>query len=128
MNVKNFIVGGIVGGLADFLLGYLFYGLLFKENFATGGKENMSLIFLGCMTFGFFVSYIFNQWAGISTAVSGLKAGAIVGFFIGLHGNFFMNSMNPAPDYKLMGLDMIIMIIMSAIVGAIVGLVIGKLK
>lgn len=128
MNVKNFIVGGIVGGIADFLLGFLFYGFLFKENFATGGEENMTLIFLGCMTFGFFVSYIFNQWASISTAVSGLKGGAIIGFFIGLHGNFFMNAMNAAPDYKLMGLDMIIMIVMSGIVGAIVGLVIGKMK
>lgn len=128
MNVKNFIVGGIVGGIAEFLLGFLFYGFLFKKNFATGGQENMALIFLGCMTFGFFVSYIFNQWAGISTAVSGLKAGAIIGFFIGLHGNFFTNAMNAAPDYKLMGLDMIIMIVMSAIVGAIVGLLIGKMK
>jgi hypothetical protein len=122
MNVKNFIVGGIVGGIAEFLLGFLFYGFLFKENFATNGQENITL------TFGFFVSYIFNQWAGISTAVSGLKAGAIIGFFVGLHGNFFTNAMNAAPNYKLMSLDMIIMIVMSAIVGAIVGLLIGKMK
>ncbi len=33
MNVKNFIVGGIVGGIVDFLLGWLFYGMLFKDIF-----------------------------------------------------------------------------------------------
>jgi hypothetical protein len=128
MNVKNFIVGGIVGGLADFLLGWLFYGFLFKEQFAAGGTENMTLIFLGCLTFGFFVSLIFNQWAGISTAGSGLKAGALIGLFVGLHGNFFMNATIANPDYTLMGLDLIIMVAMSALVGALVGLVIGKFK
>ena len=128
MNVKNFIIGGIVGGIANFLLGWLFYGTLFADSFGGGNPENMPFIALGCMTFGFFVSFIFNQWAQISTAITGAKAGAIIGFFIGLHGNFFMNSTNPTPDYKLIALDMVIMIVMSAVVGALVGLVNGKIK
>lgn len=128
MNVKNFVVGGIVGGIVNFLLGWLFYGELFAEYFGGGHPENMPFIALGCLTFGFFVSYIFTHWAQISTLATGAKAGAIIGFFVGLHGNFFMNAMNQTPNYKLIGLDMVIMIVMSAIVGALVGLVNGKMK
>lgn len=128
MNVKNFIVGGIVGGITNFLLGWLFYGFLFKDSFSSNGTENMIFIFLGCMTFGFFISYIFNQWAEISNAIAGLKVGAIIGLFIGLYSNFFMNSTNPNPDFSLIGLDMIIVIVMSAAVGLSVAVVNGKMK
>ena len=128
MNVKNFIIGGIVGGIANFLLGWLFYGELFAEHFGGGHPDNMPFITLGCLTFGFFVSFIFSKWAQISTFATGAKAGAVIGFFIGLHANFFVNSTNPTPDYKLIGLDMVIMIVMSVIVGALVGLVNGKMK
>lgn len=128
MNVKNFIVGGIVGGIADYLLGWLFYGILFKENFGGKDPENMLFIALGCMTFGFFISYIFTKWAQISTWATGLKAGAVIGLFCGLQSNFFSNSMNATPDYQIIGLDMAIMIVMGAIVGAVVGAVNGMMK
>jgi hypothetical protein len=128
MNVKNFIVGGIVGGIANFLLGWLFYGTLFADSFGGGNPENMLFIMLGCMTFGFFVSYIFNQWAQISTLATGATAGGIIGLFIGLHANFFANSGNLNPNYNLIALDLVIMIVMSALVGAVVGFTIGKMK
>jgi xanthine/uracil permease len=33
MKTKNFLVSGIVGGIVYFLLGWLFYGFLFKDFF-----------------------------------------------------------------------------------------------
>jgi hypothetical protein len=84
-------------------------------------------IFLGCMTFGFFVSFIFTRWAGISNLISGLKAGAIIGFFSSLYMNLFMYSNIPI-DYKTFAIDVLISIVLSAGVGAAVALVIGKLK
>jgi hypothetical protein len=33
MNVKNFIIGGIVGGIVNFLLGWIIYGMLLKDFF-----------------------------------------------------------------------------------------------
>lgn len=128
MNVKNFLIAGIVGGIVDFLLGWLFYGFLFKDAFATGEGENMTFIFLGCMSVGLFVSYIFTKWASISTPATGLKGGAVIGVFMGLYSNLFFNATNPTPDYKLMGLDMAIMIVMLAVVGAAVAAVNGKMK
>ena len=128
MNVKNFLVSGIVGGIIYFLLGWLLYGILFKDAFQTTGNENMLFIFLGCMTFGFFVSYIFIKWAGISNVVTGFMSGAVIGLFFGLYSNFFMNSMTSEINYQTMGLDIVITIVMSALVGAAIALVNGKLK
>ncbi len=33
MNTKNFLIGGIIGGVVFFLLGWLFYGYLLTEFF-----------------------------------------------------------------------------------------------
>lgn len=128
MNVKNFIVGGIVGGIVDWLLGWLFYGMLFASNFGGGEPANMMFIVLGCFSFGFFMSYIFTNWAQISTFAGGLKGGAIVGLFCALLSNFFQNGNNATPDYNLIMLDIGIMLVMGAIVGGVVGMLNGKMK
>jgi hypothetical protein len=128
MNMKKILVSGIVGGIVEFLLGWLFYGILFKNSFPANGNENFLMIFLGCMTFGFFVSFIFTKWAGISNLTTGLKAGAVIGLFFGLYSNFFMNSMTKEINYQTMGLDIVITIVMAALVGAVIALVNGKLK
>ncbi|HEX8575576.1 MAG TPA: hypothetical protein VF677_04705 [Flavobacterium sp.] len=126
MNVKNFIVAGLVGGIVNFLLGWLFYGILFKKYFPSGEQENMLFIALGCFTFGFFVSYIFVRWAAITIWSTGFKAGAVIGFFTSLFMNFFANSMSNTPDYKIMALDVAILTIISGLVGIAVALSNGK--
>lgn len=128
MNVKNFLVAGIVGGIVDFLLGWLLYGMLFKDNFGGKDPENMVFIFLGCMSFGFLISYVFTNWSHTTAASAGLKGGAVLGLFAGLQSNFFGNAMNATPDYQLIGLDLAIMIVMGALVGAAVAMVNGKMK
>lgn len=116
MNVKKFIVGGIVGGIINFLLGWLFYGILFKDIYPPGESMNMTFIFLGCMTAGFFVSYIFNRFGSISNVMTGLTTGAVVGFFTSLSMNLFMYS-NKEMDCKNMAMDIAISIIITAIMG-----------
>ncbi|MCZ8196756.1 MAG: hypothetical protein O9267_04045 [Flavobacterium sp.] len=130
MNAKNFIVGGIVGGIVDFLLGWLFWGILFADFFpATDeSKMNMLFIFLGCMTFGFFISYIFSKWAHIATAVTGASAGAVIALFMSLFHNFFYYGNNLTPDYKVLIMDVALTVVCGAIVGSIIGFVNGKMK
>lgn len=127
MNVKKLIVGGIVGGIVDYLLGGLFYGVLFTNVYPETPEMKHEFILLGCMTFGFFVSYLFNQLATISDAATGLKAGAIIGLLSGLYMNFFMYANQPV-DYNLMLTDIGISVVMGAVVGAAVALVNGKIK
>ena len=90
MNTNKFILSGIAGGVAVFLLGYLIYGLLLM-NFmaahagpATGvARDQSHLLFpyllLGNVLYGFLLAYIFGK-AGIATLSKGLVAGAIIGF------------------------------------------------
>ena len=128
MNEKRFLVSGTIAGIAFFLLGWLFYGIIFKDFFLKNENENMLFIFLGCMTLGFFLSYIFTKWTGIVRLNTGLFTGATIGLFIGLYTNFVFYSMTNAVPYKTMGIDIAITVITSAIVGAIIAVCNSKIK
>ena len=127
MNTKNFIVGGLVGGIVNFLLGWLFYGYLFADKFPGGDEMNIVYIFLGCLTFGLFLSYVFNKWAGISTASGGLNAGLIIGLFTGLWGVFFRYS-DQVGEYSMMALTLGIDVVVAAAMGLCMGFVASKMK
>ena len=129
MNLKNVSLSGLAGAIVNYLLGWLFYGMLFKDNFPQPeeSSESLLLIFLGCLTFGLFVTYIFNHWAQIKTLSTGAKAGAIIGLFLGLYWNFFNMAMDTSITVQMFLLDMALTIVMSAITGAVIGLVLGKL-
>ena len=130
MNVKNFIVGGIVGGIVDFLLGWVVYGMLLKDTFPMedGAKENMMFIFLGCMSFGFLVSWVFSQGEGISNMAAGIKMAIGIALFMGLCSHFFMNMTKETIDVKLMAIDIIASMVLATGVGAAVAMVNGKMK
>ena len=129
MKTKNFLVSGIVGGIVDFFLGWIFYGMIFKDSFPQPEEStnSMVMIFLGCITFGLFIAYIFTKWASISTVTTGAKAGAIISLFIGLAMNFFNLAMDSTAAMQTAALDVAIGIVMGAIIGAVIGAVNGKL-
>jgi hypothetical protein len=130
MKTKNFLVSGVVAGIVYFLLGWLFFGILFKDFFpeqSDESAENMLMIFLGCLTYGLFIAYIFTKWAQISTATTGLKAGAIIGLFTALFYNFFNMAMMSSATYEMFALDTAITIISTGIIGAIAGAINGKM-
>tara|TARA_R110002049_G_scaffold71370_1_gene183863 strand:+ start:22507 stop:22899 length:393 start_codon:yes stop_codon:yes gene_type:complete len=130
MKTKKFIIAGIVGGIVNFLLGWLFYGILFLDTFPQPEENSQAMlfIFLGCLTFGLFIAYIYTYWAQISTAGAGAKAGAIIGLFVSLFYNFFNLSMLSDATIQLAALDVGISIVMSTIVGATIAMANGKLS
>lgn len=127
MNVKSFILSSLIGGVVYFLLGWLFYGFLFTEIYPSSDSQNLLFVFLGCLFFAILLAYIFLQWASISTAASGAKAGAFLSLLIGLSNNFFMYS-NKAMNLTSFLTDVAIMMVIGAVVGAIVALVINNTK
>jgi hypothetical protein len=127
MNVKNLLVSGVVGGIINFLLGWVFYGMLFNDIYPEGEDMNLVFTFLGCLTFGLFIAFIFIKWAGITIPITGMKAGAIIGFFTSLSMNFFMYSNKPV-NYQNIILDVAISIVIGALVGAGVAFTLGKMK
>ena len=127
MNTKNFLVAGTIGGIVNFLLGWVFYGMLFSAFFPEGEEMNLVFTFLGCLTSGLFIAFIFAKWARITAPLTGLKAGAIIGLFTSLSMNFFMFS-NKAVDYKYIALDTVISMVISSLVGAAVAVILAKMK
>lgn len=127
MKTKSFLAAGIAGGVIDFLLGWLFYGILFKDYLPGSENENLLFIFLGCLTFGLFVSYIFVKLANITTGLTGLKAGAAIGLLNSLYISFFSFAARE-PDYNLFAIEIVVGITMGALVGAAIGAVNGSLS
>ena len=131
MNVKNFLIGGVIGGIVDFLMGWLVYGILLKDTFPKpdgAGAENMMFIFLGCMAFGFMISYIFAQGEGVSNYVTGIKVAAGVALFMSLANNFFYCMYKDSMDVKMVAIDVVASIVLASVVGAVIAMVNGKMK
>ena len=130
MNKKTFLVAGLVGGIVDWLLGWLFYGIILADFFPepSDSTKTMVCILAGCLTFGFFISYIYNKWAKISTAKTGAMAGAIIGFFMGLNASLFNMALVKGVTYQMFAIDLLTSIVIAAIVGAVVGVLNGKLN
>ena len=118
MNTKSFLLSGIVGAIVYFLLGWLFYGVLFPE--LHGNSEPcMWMIALGCLFMALLIALIFNRWANISTFSTGLKAGFVIGLLYSLSMCFFWFSS------KCISTDFFITVAIETISLAIVGGAIG---
>lgn len=132
MNAKNFLVSGIVGGLVNFLLGWLLYGIVFESQFPVkeGDVMNITMIALGSLLSGLFVAYIFTKWAHISNWMTGIKSGATLGLFLALYWNFFINVKKSTDniDWQIFGLDTVLTIVLTALTGAAIAIVCNKIK
>lgn len=133
MDTKKFLTGTVVGGITNFILGFIFYAVLFGDFFANNGggatgvdkTENMvwwSLI-LGNFAIGALLSYIFIKWAHISTFNSGLRAGAVIGFLMALGFDLIMFGTSYFLNFTATIVDIAIATVMTALVGGAIGAV-----
>lgn len=136
MNTKT-IIAGLIGGIASFFLGWLFYGMLFKETLAgfagsaTGvWRADNEMIFwaliLGNLILGLLIAYIFSGWAGITTFAGGAQAGAIIGFLFTFGSNMIGYSVTNIMHLNGSLLDVGISTFMWAICGGLVGWWLGR--
>jgi hypothetical protein len=129
MNVKNFIICGIVGGITDFLLGWLVYGvLLHDETMPDAGKENLLLIFAGCLCGGFILSFICTHSTPITTWMGGMKVGAVIALLMHLWYGFFEAMYKDSVDVKMMAIGGLTSLVLGGIVGGVIATVNGKIK
>ena len=128
MNTKSFILSGIVGTIVSFLLGFLFYGLIFTDLHPEGTESSMFFIFLGCLFYAFMFALIFNRWAHISKFSTGAKAGFLIGLLWSLSMIFFMNSSQGVLDYYNTIIMVAVDAVSAAIMGGVIALVIGNTK
>lgn len=138
MNTKNLIVGGIVGGVVYFLLGWLFYGNLlhdyFKENPGTATNVNRTMeemvwwaLIAGNLLFGFLLSYVFSK-SGVASISSGMVTGGIIGLLACSGVDLVMYATTNIDSKRAIAADIATFTVMSAITGAVVGAVLGMLN
>jgi len=133
MDTKKFLIGTAVGGITYFILGYLFYGLLFMDYFnsnlgsATGVYKTDDLVWWSLLLGNFagagLLTYIFLMWAHISTFQSGLRAGTVIGLLMTLSWDLIGYATSNILNLQASLMDVVIGTIMTAIAGAAIGAV-----
>ena len=133
MDTKKFLIGTVVGGFTYFILGYLFYGLLFMDYFngnlgsATGVYKTDDLIWWSLLLGNFagagLLTYIFLMWAHISTFQSGLRAGTVIGLLMTLSWDLISYATSNILNLQASLMDVVIGTIMTAIAGGAIGAV-----
>ena len=130
----------VAGGIANFALGFVIYGMLldpyFKANMVVYQglmKEpmpDMVPLVIANLVSAFLFAFIFDYWASIKTFVGGLKGGAIIMFLmaviIDLQFLAFMNLWKGG--FVPIVVDVIAATVMGAIVGGVIGAVLGLMN
>jgi hypothetical protein len=138
MDIKKLLMGGIVGGILYFLLGYLIYGMLlmdFMKNHpgtalnVDRAQEEMRFMYLiiGNLLSGFLIAYIFIK-SNVSTAASGFITGGIIGLLLSAGYDSTMYGVTNIMSKTAIAADVAAGTVMTAIVGAVVGVVLGMGK
>ena len=138
MDFKKLFIGGIVGGILYFLLGWLVYGKLMSGFFMNHPGEvamvaradnDMQFLYivLGSLFQGFLLSFIFVK-ANVGSAISGFIIGGVLGGLSTAGMDCIMYGTSKMMSKMAMAGDIVAAALMSAVIGAIVGLVMGMGK
>ena len=133
---KKFLVGGIAGGIAFFLLGFLVFGTLLVDffkahsNSTTGAfRADTEIIWwsmvVGNLAYGFLLSYVISK-AGAHSVAGGFKTGAITALLYYIAMNCITYALMNLSDTTLLAVDIAAGTIVGGIVGAVIGWVQSK--
>lgn len=136
MNIKKLAIGGIVGGIIFFFLGWLIYGMLLVDFMKSNPgivsgyeKEMPDMLYLaiGNLASGLLLAYVFIR-ANVTTLMGGLIMATIMGLLMSVSFDCMMYGTTNLLSKKAIMADVLAATAMFAITGAVVGLLLGKLK
>jgi hypothetical protein len=135
MNSNKILIGGLLGGVTAFLMGFLIWGLAldgFMKSHSTApaglAKEELLMwaIALGSLALGFLFALIYGRWAGIKTLQTGALAGAAIGGLLGANADFMAYGMYNMTDMTMVIVDIVAYVVYGALIGAVVGWWMGR--
>lgn len=127
------LLGGIIGGVVFFLLGWLIYGMLLAgtmEGVACLRPHDAVLLHwigIGNIFTGLFISYVFSRMGTVNSFGSGAMTGAIMGLLVSLGFeclNYGTTTMMSEPTGIIF--SAVIAAVMWGIVGGVVGWWLGR--
>jgi hypothetical protein len=135
--MKKLVLATIAGSVAQFILGWLVYGLLlanFMDSQTThydGLIKDMNtgsfmiIVYLAGLAMSFLLAFIFQRWAKFESILKGLTGGMILGFFFALSYDLNSFSMMNLISVNAMIVDVIAYTVIIGIVGAIIAWILG---
>ena len=136
MDIKRFIIGTIVGGIALYILGYVMFNLAFADFFAanagsaTGVWKDPQVIWaiaLGTLSYAALITLAIGTRAGSTTIVEGLKVGAIVGFLMWFSADMIFYGIWNVENLTAAITDSLLELVRGGIGGAVIAAVLGKI-
>ncbi len=136
MDTKRFGLAALAGFVSLFLVGYVLWGLLFFDFFATNvgsatgiAKDPPAFLWLaiGQIAFAVLLTMVLG-WAGATTAVAGFKTGAIFGLLSGLGVDLVIYATTNMYNLTAALVDPVLVAIQVAIAGAVIAAVLGRAK
>lgn len=132
--MKNKVFAAIGGFVALFGLGYLIYVVLFGDaTFHLGtGTESIReeiqfpyIVFMEIM-YAVFVTMIFTRWANIKTFSTGLKAGFMIGLFIGFCHILHLYAVTNLTSLAGVAFETVSFGVRFAVAGGVIGAILGN--
>ena len=130
MNTKV-LIGGIIGGIAFFLLGWLIWGILLMDTMSQysnascmkpEAEMNMAYMVIANLLWGWIFAYILSNWKGEMSPKTGAVVGVVISVIIGIAMDLYSLAMTTMMTSTT---PMIYNIAANALVGGIVGAVVG---
>lgn len=127
MNVKNFLIGTVAAAVVYYLLGWLFYGTLFKDIWpvAEGAVYNPLMGFVACLFSGATLSFIFDKIKGMNLQSAAMTAG-VMGLLSTIAMHLYMMASGNCNSMSTMMTDAGINLVMGAVAGAAINFLVGK--
>jgi hypothetical protein len=137
MKTNKILLGGIAGGVAYFLLGWIVYGVLLID-FTTANYNQCAMrpmqdmiwwaLVLSSLAFGFLLSIVFG-WSNTTGLMAGAKVAAIIGILLSLFNDLSFYAMsNMYSNLITVVVDIIVFTIMSSVAGIVVAWVMSMGK
>ncbi len=136
MDIKRFIIGTVVGGIALYILGYVIFNLAFADFFATNAGSATGVwkdpqviwaIALGTLSYAALITLALGTRAGSTTIVGGLKVGAIVGFLMWFSADMIFYGIWNVENLTAAIVDSLLELVRGGIGGAVIAAVLAKI-
>jgi len=137
MDSKKFIIGGLLGGVAHFFLGWVVWGMLIMGFMHNHSNPTAAIIFrnenemkwwamiVGNLTVGFLICYVLTK-ANIKNAAGGAFTGAVVGMLHSLATGLIVYAQMMIFGLPAIAADVVASAVVLGIVGGIVGWYLGR--